>query len=167
MKKPRTLAEEAAALLERGVDTAPPERWRHGADPEMEGGLRQRVSRPVLALQRSGRIGQAEVTAADRFYTDYALGMCQARDPERSGGAGGQQGFSAAVIDAMTGYRQAVQALGLFRSAVLHDLVIEETSISTMAGADGGRVWTDTRNEVALILQALADHYATLGSRVA
>ena len=139
-------------------DAAPAERWQHGTDAEVVEG-RQQIARPVLALRKSGRIGDAEVEAAGRFYRDYALGMHGARDSTASGSGGGAQGFSAAMIDALTGYRAACQALGNYHTDLLRVVVVEECSISSTAGRSA-RERERAAQRVAEALKALADHYA-------
>ena len=139
-------------------DAAPAERWQHGTVAEVIEG-RQQIARPVLALRKSGRIGDAEVEAAGRFYRDYALGMFGARDAMASGSGGGAQGFSAAMIDALTGYRAACQALGNYHTDLLRVVVVEECSLTAFAGRSA-RHRERAAQSVAEALKALADHYA-------
>jgi hypothetical protein len=125
---------------------------------------RQQVARPVLALRDSGKIGDAEVTAAERFYRDFALAMFGARDSERAGGGGGQQGFSAAVLDAMTGYRRAAQAIGIRSDALLRLVVVEEMSCRALA--ERMKTTHDhVSGRIAQVLEVLADHYARADKR--
>ena len=140
-------------------DTAPAQRWQHGVEAEVIDG-RQQVARPVAALRKSGRIGDAEVEAAARFYRDYALGMCGARDAERAGGGGGQAGFAAAVIDAMGAYQDVRRALGRRDFDYAVGLVVEERSLRALAGGRGGRMAMRVAGLAGDALRALADHYA-------
>lgn len=148
-----------AQASQRGLQ-APRERWQHGAEPVPTAAGGQQVARPVLALQRSGKIGPGEVAAAERLYSDYALGVCGARDSGRTGGGGGVQEFSASMLDAMTRYRRARDAVGHRAEEVLRAVVVDETSLKALAAAAGVR--TDyVCGMVVAALQSLADHYAS------
>lgn len=142
-------------------DAAPGERWQHGAEPEVVAAGRQQVARPVLALRRSGKVGDAEVAAAERYYADYALALCGARDMERIGAGGGVQAFFAATVDAVTRYREAAQAIGPRGDALLRLVVVEEMSCTAL-GARLGTNHHDAGGRVATVLEVLADHYAAV-----
>ena len=139
---------------------APSRRWAHGTEFEVTPGGRQQIAPPVAALRRSGKLGDAEVTAAERFYRDYAL-VNGSRDPDRVGGGGGQQGFSAMVLDAQTRYRQAVRTLGPRASSLLHLVVIEEMSCRAISARMGSN-HEDVGSRVAAALEVLAAHYETV-----
>ena len=145
-------------------DAAPPERWNHGVAPEVVDTGRQQVSRPVAALKASGKIDDAEAAAAERYYRDFTLALCGARDVDKVGTGGGQAGFSAAVIDAMTGYREASQAVGQRADALLRLVVVEEMSCRSLAERMGVGV-EHMSGKVATVLEALADHYAAADKR--
>lgn len=144
----------------RDAQHAPAERWRHGSDAETSDTGAQQVARPVARLRKLGKIGDAEVVAADRFYRDAAFAM-GARDGQKTGTGGGQAGFSAAQIDAITRYRQAANALSLDQFWLLLRVVVEEVSIYALAGA-AGRPHGRVQAAAAAALKALSAHYAAI-----
>jgi hypothetical protein len=141
-------------------DSAPAERWGHGTDVEVTAIGREQIARPVAALLRSGKIGQAEATAAERYYADFALGVCGARDTARVGRGGGSDGITGAQIAAMESYRRAAAAIGRRADALLRELVIEETSLRAMAKARGHASTHFVCGMVVFALSILADHYS-------
>jgi hypothetical protein len=64
---------------ERATD----ERGRHGADLIVKDGV-QRVCTGVMALRSSGKVGDAEVVASERWYRDFALAIHGAKDADRT-----------------------------------------------------------------------------------
>jgi hypothetical protein len=60
--------------MSQQFEMAPPERWQHGATFAIGNDGVQRVQRPVDVLRRHGRISDADLASAERYYIDYALG---------------------------------------------------------------------------------------------
>ena len=155
MKKPRHHRPRDEAVAQ---DSAPPERWQHGAAYGATYGV-QHVASPVMALRKSGKIGDAAVLAADRYYRDYAF-AAGARDPEATGSGGGVDGYSIAQIMAIGAYRDAAQAVGIISNGILMAVVVMEISLATMAGGRSGAARARVTGDVVKALTALADHYA-------
>ena len=124
---------------------------------ETKGGV-QRVARPVDALLRSGRVSDAEVASADRFYNDYAFAT-GARDPEKSGGGGGVDGYNISQLDAITNTSAVRRAMGPGNMLLLVAFVIDERSISSLAGGSAS-VRERLTKTVTVILKRLTEHYA-------
>jgi hypothetical protein len=118
------------------VAVAPARRWKHGVEREMSETGGERVSSTLRKLRESGKIGDAEVWAAERFYRDTALAE-GARDPEAKGSGGGMQAYSAAQLDAVTGCRRVVEMLGPWAEGLLRLAVVDEASCRAIAERTG------------------------------
>lgn len=138
-------------------DAAPAERWQHGVEAVVQEG-RQQIVRPVTLLHRSGRVGDAEVQAAARYYDDYSFGVCGASDEGRGGSGGGVDGYNIAAIEALGAYLDVGRALGPSVAEVLFCHVVEERSIRSKVG--GGSAGMKRAALFASALKDLADHYS-------
>lgn len=155
--------QEAAYEAQQGRDHAPFQRWQHGSAWTATDGT-QHVASTVAALRKSGKIGDPEVAAAARFYSDYAFAS-GAHDPEKSGSGGSVDGYNISQIDAITRTNAVKVALGS-QHVWVRLTVIYEVSIRTLADGKDGRAHGKATQQVCEALKALADHYAeTDGSR--
>lgn len=114
----------------------------------------------VTALRRSGKIGDAEVLAAERWLRDYSLGVHGYFDSEPGRASGGGDAHTAgfARAKAADAYRSAAQAVGRYLNDVLLSLVAGELGTRAL-----GRIW-DVNDQVACgiavaALKRLSDHY--------
>ena len=115
---------------------APPERWQHGAEVAPHGPIRvaQRTVRGVETLRSSGDIGDAEVTAADRWYQDYATGVLGARDSGKASvGASDLHASMLYRCQSTTRAREMNDAIGAENTRWLVHFLIHEYSIAAMA----------------------------------
>lgn len=123
-----------------------------------------RIPSAVAALRRSGKIGDAEVQAADRFAADYAFGIVGARisDPNHTRGTHAPGGVETAAmvarLDAATRYREAREALGrgawLLHAICTDELTIRQCSVILMVREHAAS------ERAATLFGVLADHYA-------
>lgn len=128
-------------------------------EPDVVEGLPvTRIRTGVMALRQSGKIGPAEVIAAERWYRDYAFGLCGARESGASGSGGGSDGFSAARVDAITRYNRAKAALGTAGDALLRAFVADGVSLTRTAELANMNPH-NLSGMVALVLIQLAEHY--------
>lgn len=145
---------------------APAERWQHGVEAVVTEG-RQQIVRPVTLLHRSGRVGDAEVLAASRYYDDYSFGVCGAADEGRGGSGGGVDGYNIAAIEALGAYLDVGRTLGRDVATTLRLHVICEFSVRALVGG-GARAREKQAAKFTAALKALADHYSnTDGARPA
>ncbi len=138
---------------------AAPERWQHGSSAVTVNG-RQRVRSGVTALRKAGRIGDAEVADADRWYRDYILGVCGVFDAEPGRGAGGGDAHTAgfARAKAAQACRLACAAVGRSGTDLLIRFVAEDASLislETVLGMDRKSVV----GAVVMTLRRLTEHY--------
>ncbi len=153
--------------MERYLETrATPERTRKGNDFRILDGV-QRLCGPLSALHRSGEIDDSHVSAADRWYRDYVLGVEGARDPD-SARSGKARDFHAGMLSrvaACARYRGVREALGFCSEVRLRLLLLDELSFSAIVGK---LMPTDVngRKKVAaqmvFLLEQLTEHYANL-----
>lgn len=125
-----------------------------------------RIHSGLAQLLDAGKIGMAEVNAANRWRSDYELGEHGARDPEKSGSGGGVDGYNISAIDALTRYRSACRAIGMIGDCLLRAFVSDGLSFRAMA-AKLGRDNRDLSAQTALVLEILAEHYADVDSNKA
>lgn len=125
-----------------------------GTEPSLAG-------KGVVALRRSGKIGDAEVLTAERWLRDYTLGVHGYFDSEPGRAAGGGDAHTAgfARAKAADAYRSAAQAVGRFGDSVLRSLVANDLSVSAL-----GHV-LNLHNSVAegvavTVLRRLSEHYS-------
>lgn len=116
----------------------------------------------VTALRRSGKIGDAEVLAAERWLRDYTLGVHGYFDSEPGRASGGGDAHTAgfARAKAADAYRSAAQAVGRFGDSVLRELIAADHSIRGMAAYLNLSVDVTCGIVMATMLR-LSDHYAT------
>lgn len=150
--------QEAAYEAQQGRDHAPFQRWQHGSAWTATDGT-QHVASTVAALRKSGKIGDPEVAAAARFYSDYAFAS-GAHDPEKSGSGGSVDGYNISQIDAITHFNAAVRAVGPVAADDLSAVVIAERSTMYLAGGRDGRARVKVALRVSASLKSLSDHYA-------
>ncbi len=151
---------------------APAERWQRGSEPlevpRAPGDRRpvQRSDSGLAQLRRAKKIGDAEVTGADRFRSDYELGVHGARDPEKSGSGGGVDGYNISAIDALTRFSKASAAVGRFGSSLLVAFVCEGMSINAISQDAARAGWSrqDLVGAVVATLTRLTEHYETVDS---
>lgn len=125
-----------------GYNHAPPERWQHGAQFEIGNDGTQRVQHPAYVLLRRGKIGGAEVEAAERYYRDYALGWEHRVTGDDSASPG----------DHLYAFIHARNAVGAAQAQALAIGVLNDTPCGNLAYS----------------LMVLADHYAKVdGARPA
>lgn len=160
----RKAAERDAAIYD---ERAPAERWQRGAEfdtvpLEHRGHRVQRVLSGLLQLEKAGRIGPAEVSAAIRWRRDYELSVHGARDPEaRGSGSGGVDMWMAARVDTATRYRQAAQPLGMLGDSMLRNYVAEGLSLRQIhVRMPPGTPRERLSKMLADTLERLATHYA-------
>ena len=145
------------------VNTAPLARWRHGQDrsepfgPRMPSGVANGVQTLFLAED----IGDSEVTASLRWYTDYVLGFEGVR--EGDGGSGGDMTDAmVARVVSVTRHREIAAILGAKMSAWLVGFVVDDLSLRAMSD----RFWPGTngrmhmRGSLVTLLIVLAGLYA-------
>lgn len=147
-----------AATLE-----APPERWGHGSTFSRTESGAQRVCGAVARLHLSGKLGDAEMAAAERYYRDamLALGVSPslANEP-RASATPGDPGHALIVrITARTALRRAREAVGPRMAALLDAAVIGERSARAIA-AEMGYDHQHVGGRIAAAVEALTDHYA-------
>jgi hypothetical protein len=173
VQRPTTL-EELDKLARRnvspGVDVAPPERWQHGAEayaaPAEDRGPRvQRVSVGIDALRSAGLIDVEDETAGTRFQRDHDMAFhgASARDstgirPEGGDLCSAADAHMAARVDAMSRYREAVQAVGMLGERVLFGLLIMRLGFGPL-GEHLGWARQDVRGACVMTLKRLSEHY--------
>ncbi len=159
------------------ISHAPRERWQHGGDFEviaLDGPVAarrvQRASGAVEALRRSGRIGDAEVGAANRWVADFERNMRSSYvDPSTAGirapggtNVGPEMRWLAG-LDAATRCAQACQALGTHAEVRLvcqvHFGRSLRSRVMAETGGVGGTAMAKAATELADILRALTAHY--------
>lgn len=128
---------------------APSQRWQHGTLPETGDTGGQAVQRPVALLRRAGRIGDAEVAAADRYYRDYAIGWEDT------------QGEHSPSDDPYTAYFGARAAVGFPGRHLLAFAVLQDVSVGAMAAFYALPV-KRIQNLLVSSLDTLTAYYATL-----
>ena len=178
-KKPKKLADSPVPTPPKDLNApnakAPAHRWQRGCEPEevalVPGSPRrtQRIHDAVKALEKSGRIGGVHVTAADRWVRDFEWTMRSSYvDPVTASirGGGGNSGPElrlAAGVDASTRYREAAQAVGVVGDVVLRAVLGDGCSLRGLARLrglpEGGRSNSRIADELAGVLETLADHY--------
>ncbi len=140
---------------------APAERWRHGSDFE---GLayQQRIADGGAALFRNGKIGGAEVAAADRWYQDYALGVEGVFDaPGRGAGGGDAHTAMFARAAAKLAWRGACEAVGAYGSTMLRLLIVEGKTLAAV-GREAGIHNSEATGAVVAAIRRLTEHYAAV-----
>ncbi len=142
------------------------ERLAHGVEI-MVGPLSHDDRRAVLRIHsglahllEAGKVGVAEVVAANRWRRDYELGAHGAHDPECTGtGSGGVDAHLISAIDALTRYRWAARAVGSAGDALLRAFVSDGLSFRAI-GARLGKDNRDLSAQTAFTLGMLVEHYA-------
>lgn len=141
---------------------ATPERHNHNdlmSDVLDDCATVQRVQSGVLALRQSGKIGDAEVAAAERWYADYALAEHGAASPALAGSGGGAGCFLDAQLQAIGNYRAVRTGLGEHLDLRLRVYVGEGLSLRKMSAELG----IDQKTVCGMLvadLQTLANFYA-------
>jgi len=159
----------------RDITTAPRERWQHSDFDVVEVDVGevlarrvQRVAGPVERLERSGRIGSAEVAAAGRWVSDFEWNQRSSYvDPAAAGirAQGANKGPEERLhrgIGAAIRREQVRQALG--REAedwlVVHVHLARPLSVRLGGKSVGGNQMRPLVDRFAAILTSLANHYA-------
>lgn len=129
----------------------------------------------IGGLARVRGLSEAQIEAATRYrqmWEGAQLGAGGAIDYGRvrvdTSGPGAEGGL-AGSMDAMEGYRRAVQALGIIGSALLDQVVCQEMSLREAArrrGCEGGRGQIALTDEVRAVLDRLAEHLRLVGTGV-
>ena len=149
-----------------GGERATRERLGKGQDIRIKDEVQQVVS-GLATLAKSGDIGQAHSSAAERWYRDYVMGVMGARDPEarRSGKAPDPHAAMLARTAAVGRCRAVRRGLGLCGEIRLKLLLIDEFSFSAIAGKllpgdVNGR--KKIAAQMSFLLEQLAELYAEL-----
>jgi hypothetical protein len=158
---------DASAFL-----SAPPERWQHGQDVVGRGAAKRptSVASGVQALRKAKCIGDAEVTAAERFHRDYVFGVEGVRDPLRGGlaGAGDLHDVMLARAAAITAHREIADVIGPKLTAWLVALIVSDLSFVAMQtrfmpGPLAGRI--EMKGRMTTVLLLLSRLYAAIDRR--
>ncbi len=121
--------------------------------------LGQRERGTLGALLASGRIGSAELLAANRWYQAFAMAEHGAFDTDRAGRSSDTKLFAQErQLAATTSYRLALKALGKAGDDRMRDILSSGLSIAALAG----RMKQDRRVMAGMVvadLMRLVDHY--------
>ena len=123
--------------------------------------LGQRERGTLGALLASGRIGSAELIAANRWYQAFAMAEHGAFDSDRAGSGGATKLFSQErQLAAVTSYRLARAALGRAGDERMRAILSAGLSVAALAT----RLQQDRRVVAGMVvadLMRLAEHYTT------
>ena len=151
------------------VGRASPERLKKGNDFKVFEGT-QRLCGPIVALQRSGEIDGSHVSAAERWYRDYVLGVEGVKDPEarRTGKAPDIHAGMLSRVAACERHRGVRNALGFCAEVRLRLMLLDELSFSAMAERlmpKDGNGRKKVAAQMAFLLEQLAEHYQAVDQR--
>jgi hypothetical protein len=166
----------ADALAASRAEEAPPipptpERAQHGQMLYKPVSIRHptTIASGVQALQRSGAIGNAEVTAAERFQRDYTFGIEGVRDPAVGGRARSSDAHDAQIAraEALTRHREIADVIGegmtqWLIGLVVLDLSFEVLAVRYMRKADKR---TEMRGRLTTLLIIVTQQYAAIDRR--
>jgi len=169
-----TVAKRAAALAAARIERAPAQRWTHGQDEYRPPHPRMptSVNSGVACLRKAGLIGDAEVTAAERWLRDYVCGVLGGRDPEadRAGPAPAADlhARELARSAAVTRCGEIAEVLGPAMERWLIAFLARDLSFSAMAdaflpGRAAGRI--EMTGRMTVLLMCLAGLYASIDRR--
>ncbi len=127
--------------------------------------LGQRERGTLGALLSSGRIGSAELLAANRWYEAFAMAEHGAFDADKAGRGTGTKLFAQErQLAAVTSYRLAREALGTAGDERIRAILSDGLSVAALAT----RLQQDRRVVAGMVvadLMRLAEHY-TAGDQV-
>ena len=142
--------------------TIPPAllRGAHGDRMLPSLGVRERAS--LGAMVASGKIGSAEMIAADRWYGTFAMAEYGAFDGEGTGGGGQTVKMFAQErqVSAATEYRKAFLAIGNAGDGRMRAILAEGVSVSVLAD----RLRQDRKMVTGMVvadLVRLVEHYTS------
>jgi Domain of unknown function (DUF6456) len=117
----------------------------------------RRVSVPER-MERVGAITHRQGSAARQLYSDYALGVCGARDRDAAIGDGSPGGYADSQLDAIRRYRMVRDRLGPRLWVVVFSVVCEDVSVPDYA-RHRGLNRTSTTEVLRIALDMAADCY--------
>jgi hypothetical protein len=129
--------------MSQQFETAPPERWQHGSTFEIGNDGVQRVQRPADVLKRRGKISDADLASAERYYVDYAIGWEHVSGEATSVSPGHPTDAFVNARGAVGRHSAAVLAVGVLNDAgpanILLSLALKRLT-DHYARVDGGSV---------------------------
>lgn len=117
----------------------------------------------VRSLRKSGKISDADVASANRWYQDYALGVHGVFDSEPSGfrtGGGDAHTAQFARAKGLQAFREACLAVGQHGTEILTRFVVNGSTLAAL-GKELGIHNSEATGQVSATLRRLTEHYST------
>lgn len=147
------------AHIAAGLETAPPQRWRHGQEraPDPMTRAPHQVASGVADAVEHTRSGNLVLEAVERFREDYVLGVLGGHDPEARGHSSARD-FHAPMIarcNAVSAHQAIEAMLGREVTALLIAFAIDDLSYAAMDRRFSPAPSADGRKGMAVVIKTV------------